>query len=226
MPSIDDLESQLRSDSFSTSVATEEEPGQEDELPSDDDWHLSDDLKADEFEASPEPEQENEFGELESDVEKEGDSPDDLIEYDLSGLEVSEKDESAVDTSEEQDFSSLEMDLEDSGEAKADEEDLSFDFESALEDEATEEPAVETAEEDTLDFGLEEESDKAEQVGDAETVEDELSGDVDALMSPSWTSLMPNWTRLLRKKASRKGWTLTSLRWTTWNLMCLTRISP
>ncbi|KXO11844.1 FimV/HubP family polar landmark protein [Marinobacter excellens] len=181
MPSIDDLESQLRSDSFSTSVATEEELGQEDELPSDDEWQLSDDLKADEFEASPEPEQENEFGELESDVEKEGDSPDDLIEYDLSGLEVSEKDESAVDTSEEQDFSSLEMDLEDSGEAKADEEDLSFDFESALEDEATEEPAVETAEEDTLDFGLEEESDKAEQVGDAETVEDELSGDVDAL---------------------------------------------
>jgi pilus assembly protein FimV len=181
MPSIDDLESQLRSDSFSTSVATEEEPGQEDELPSDDDWQLSDDLKADEFEASPEPEQENEFGELESDVEKEGDSPDDLIEYDLSGLEVSEKDESAVDTSEEQDFSSLEMDLEDSGEAKADEEDLSFDFESALEDEATEEPAVETAEEESLDLGLEDESDKAEQVGDAETVEDELSGDVDAL---------------------------------------------
>lgn len=182
MPSIDDLESQLRSDSFSTSVATEEEPGQEDELPSDDDWQLSDDLKADEFEASPEPEQENEFGELESDVEKEADSPDDLIEYDLSILEASDKGEpDDLDISEEQDFSSLEMDLEDSGEAKADEEDLSFDFESALEDEATEEPAVETAEEDTLDFGLEEESDKAEQVGDAETVEDELSGDVDAL---------------------------------------------
>ncbi|MCD1630018.1 FimV/HubP family polar landmark protein [Marinobacter shengliensis] len=181
MPSIDDLESQLRSDSFSTSVATEEELGQEDELPSDDDWQLSDDLKADEFEARPEPEQENEFGELESDVEKEGDSPDDLIEYDLSGLEVSEKDESAVDTSEEQDFSSLEMDLEDSGEAKADEEDLSFDFESALEDEATEEPAVEAAEEESLDFGLEDESDKAEQVGGAEADEDELSGDVDAL---------------------------------------------
>lgn len=182
MPSIDDLESQLRSDSFSTSVATEEEPGQEDELPSDDDWQLSDDLKADEFEASPEPEQENEFGELESDVEKETDSPDDLIEYDLSILETSDKGEpDDLELSEEQDFSSLEMDLEDSGEAKADEEDLSFDFESALEDEATEEPAVETAEEGTLDFGLEDESDKAEQVGDAETVEDELSGDVDAL---------------------------------------------
>ncbi|MGP9831256.1 FimV/HubP family polar landmark protein [Marinobacter sp. NSM] len=182
MPSIDDLESQLRSDSFSTSVATEEELGQEDELPSDDDWQLSDDLKADEFEASPEPEQENEFGELESDVEKEADSPDDLIEYDLSILEASDKGEpDDLELSEEQDFSSLEMDLEDSGEGKADEEDLSFDFESALEDEATEEPAVETAEEDTLDFGLEDESDKAEQVGDAETVEDELSGDVDAL---------------------------------------------
>ncbi|MFB2762699.1 FimV/HubP family polar landmark protein [Marinobacter shengliensis] len=187
MPSIDDLESQLRSDSFSTSMATEGEPGQasetdqEDELPSDDEWQLSDDLKADEFEASPEPEQENEFGELESDVEKETDSPDDLIEYDLSGLEASEEDESAVDISEEQDFSSLEMDLEDSGEAKAEEEDLSFDFESALEDEATEEPAVEAAEEESLDFGLEEESDKAEQVGGAEASEDELSGDVDAL---------------------------------------------
>lgn len=182
MPSIDDLESQLRSDSFSTSVATEEEPGQEDELPSDDDWQLSDDLKADEFEASPEPEQENEFGELESDVEKETDSSDDLIEYDLSILEASDKDEpDDLDISEEQDFSSLEMDLEDSGETKADDEDLSFDFESAPEDEATEEPAVEAAEEESLDFGLEEESDKAEQVGGAEADEDELSGDVDAL---------------------------------------------
>jgi len=192
MPSIDDLESQLRSDSFSTSVATEDEAGKDEEvdltgeLPSDEEWQLSDDLKADEFEAGEEPDLENEFGELESDVEKETDDADDLIEYDLSSLDSSDKEEAEdLETSEEPDFSSLEMELDDSGSAKADEEDLSFDFESALEDEKPEEPseqpAVEGEKEDNLDFGLEDEADKSEPAVDTETAEDELSGDVDAL---------------------------------------------
>src|SRR5690554_266900 len=163
MPSIDDLESQLRSDSFSTSVATEDESGKDSEvdltgeLPSDEEWQLSDDLKAD-----------------------------DLIEYDLSSLDSSDKDEAEdLEATEEPDFSSLEMELDDAGSAKAEEEDLSFDFESALEDEKAEEPAelpaAEEEKEDDLDFGLEAESDKSEPVADAETAEDELSGDADAL---------------------------------------------
>jgi pilus assembly protein FimV len=163
-PSIDELESQLRSDSFSTAVAGENGADKDSELdmtgelPSDEEWQLSDDLKADEFEASEEPELENEFGELESDVEKETDDSDDLIEYDLSNLDSSDQDGTDdLESKEETDFSSLEMELDDTGPAKSEEEDLSF------------------------DFGLEEESDKSEPVIETETAEDELSGDVDAL---------------------------------------------
>jgi pilus assembly protein FimV len=191
-PSIDELESQLRSDSFSTAVAGENGADKDSELdmtgelPSDEEWQLSDDLKADEFEASEEPELENEFGELESDVEKETDDSDDLIEYDLSNLDSSDQDGTDdLESKEETDFSSLEMELDDTGPAKSEEEDLSFDFESALEDEkaveTTEQPAAEAEKEDDLDFGLEEESDKSEPVIETETAEDELSGDVDAL---------------------------------------------
>ena len=146
MPSIDDLESQLRSDSFGgvaagaynqqDEVASEEEAEVRDDSASDEDWVLSDELKEDEFEASKDDVLENEFGELESNVTEETSSREDLIEYDLSGISKADSDaDDAEDTlGEETDFSSLEMDLEsESAETKSDdalgEEDLSLDFE-------------------------------------------------------------------------------------------------
>ncbi|GGC72260.1 FimV/HubP family polar landmark protein [Marinobacter halophilus] len=135
MPSIDDLETQLRSDSFSSRDNVEESSLE-------DDWELSDGMKSDKFEASAEPEIENEFGELESDVAEETDSADDLIEYDLSGLEKADDLESdETKRSEDTDFSSLEIDLEDSKPAEPDEDDFSFDFETILEDDESTPPA-------------------------------------------------------------------------------------
>src|SRR5690606_13480292 len=146
MPSIDDLESQLRSDSFGgvaagaynqqDEVASDEEAEVRDDSASDEDWVLSDELKEDEFEASKDDVLENEFGELESNVTEETSSREDLIEYDLSGISKADSDaDDAEDTlGEETDFSSLEMDLEsESAETKSDdaigEEDLSLDCE-------------------------------------------------------------------------------------------------
>ncbi|WP_029653375.1 FimV/HubP family polar landmark protein [Marinobacter daepoensis] len=131
MPSIDDLESQLRSDSFGESAQASREDVSEGE------WDLSDELKADEFEAETGAAavEENEFGELESDVAEETDARDDLIEYDLSG--IGESAESEVDEpATEMDYASLDLDadLEESKEPES--EDLSLDFESAFEDEA------------------------------------------------------------------------------------------
>ncbi|MEC7816393.1 MAG: FimV/HubP family polar landmark protein [Pseudomonadota bacterium] len=136
MPSIDDLESQLRSDSFSTAETVEDLDDQvEDKSPDDyeEDWSLADELKADESEAeTARPVEENEFGELESDVAEETSDRDDLIEYDLSGLKEdgSDADESEeTDSLQESDFASLDLEL-DEPEEKADSDDLSIDFET------------------------------------------------------------------------------------------------
>ncbi|MCE0758006.1 hypothetical protein LWH94_02200 [Marinobacter sp. G11] len=94
MPSIDDLESQLRSDSFSLSdyepeqALSFETPEQEPE----EDWPLSDELKADEFEAAADEVKENEFGELESDSSLETDADDNSVEFDLSDFELDAED--------------------------------------------------------------------------------------------------------------------------------------
>ena len=94
MPSIDDLESQLRSDSFSLSdnepeqALSFETPEQEPE----EDWSLSDELKADEFEAAADEVKENEFGELESDSSLETDADDNSVEFDLSDFELDAED--------------------------------------------------------------------------------------------------------------------------------------
>ena len=139
MPSIDDLESQLRSDSFGSRESVDEGAPEKD-------WELSDDLKADEFEASAEPEIENEFGELESDVAEETGAADDLIEYDLSGLEKTDDVEAGdQEKLEESDFSSLEIDLEDAESTESLEDDLDFDFETVLEDEKPTEPVERVA---------------------------------------------------------------------------------
>ncbi|TPW25542.1 hypothetical protein FH712_03655 [Marinobacter nauticus] len=145
MPSIDDLESQLRSDSFGSQP--EQEPATEQ---ASDDWDISDELKADEFEATSGPADENEFGELESDVSKESDGRDDMIEYDLSGIgeEPESEDESATET----DYASLDLDSgldEATGTSESKEEDFSLDFESAFEDDAlagSDEPSFEADE--------------------------------------------------------------------------------
>ena len=94
MPSIDDLESQLRSDSFSL---TDNEPEQAlsfetPEQEPEEDWSLSDELKADEFEAAADEVKENEFGELESDSSLETDADDNSVEFDLSDFELDAED--------------------------------------------------------------------------------------------------------------------------------------
>ena len=195
MPSIDDLESQLRSDSF----GSQPEPEQ-----ASDDWDISDELKADEFEATSEPAEENEFGELESDVSKETDTRDDLIEYDLSG--IGEETESEGESATETDYASLDLDsgLDEATEtAETKEEDLSLDFESAFEDEAlagSDESSFETDEaepeetdlsgtgsdqEDDLDLGLDLDEDlepaEEESVKREETEESDFDLESDAL---------------------------------------------
>src|SRR5690554_552287 len=94
MPSIDDLESQLRSDSFSL---TDNEPEQAlsfetPEQEPEEDWSLSEELKADEFEAAADEVKENEFGELESDSSLETDADDNSVEFDLSDFELDAED--------------------------------------------------------------------------------------------------------------------------------------
>ena len=127
MPSIDDLESQLRSDSFSGSDEYEEAG---DDLTEKQDKPESDELLADQFDSEKEGPAENELGDFDSDLSEtdfsdfeleesdesetstpnkdevsEGDkedSRDDMIEYDLSGLELGSDEEtlSVEDSSE------------------------------------------------------------------------------------------------------------------------------
>ncbi|MCK0164054.1 FimV/HubP family polar landmark protein [Marinobacter sp. S6332] len=159
MPSIDDLESQLRSGSS-----------------------LSDELVADQYDAGREDQVENEFGDFDSDLsdfdsetvedaesaadapadgevsEEEKNESDDLIEYDLSGLElpkakdeVADLPESDVTDSEqtsepdlldeESDFSSLEIDLDDSEDSVAES------LDESLEDSDLDESAEKSLEE-------------------------------------------------------------------------------
>nr|WP_297402437.1 FimV/HubP family polar landmark protein [uncultured Marinobacter sp.] len=141
MPSIDDLESQLRTDSFG-SPAQDRESGDASGEGADEgaDEAISDELLADQYDADKEGEVENEFGDFDSDfadfdldevedAEKatdSGESSDDqpaesaddgMIEYDLSGLDsdtdLEEPSEKPEADTEETDYSSLEMDLED-----------------------------------------------------------------------------------------------------------------
>lgn len=129
-PSIDDLESQLRSDSLSGADEQDEDLNFDD-LPS------SDDLKADEFESASEEPMENEFGELESEVAEETDARDEGIEFDLSMDDLDEQAETAAseDSAESEfDYDSLDFNLEgedigepEASEAQSDETDLDLD---------------------------------------------------------------------------------------------------
>ncbi|WP_273203623.1 FimV/HubP family polar landmark protein [Marinobacter subterrani] len=184
MPSIDDLESQLRSDSFATSYDTETDARDETATPE------SDELLADQFDAKKEESEENEFGDFDSDLsdfdlsefeEREGsespvasgteeaearedqeeESKDDLIEFDLSGIER-ESDEKAAEPEEEPE--SLEWDM-------------SSDFEKDLEELADDESKTDELE-DELNLELD----------DDELEQDPLAGDEGGVIEESATA--------------------------------------
>lgn len=203
MPSIDDLESQLRSDSFATSYDSEEadeEPVEKQDKPD------SEELLADKFDSEQEEPTENEFGDFDSDLsetdlsdfeldeleereatkssegeETEGDkeeSRDDMIEYDLSGLELESDEEKAgaEDASE----------LEESGDW-----DLSSEFEEGSEEATGAEQRLDESEDD-LSLDLEEgdlaEGDLAEEqsttepeTSSEEPSESDAEADIDSL---------------------------------------------
>ncbi|MDI9245502.1 FimV/HubP family polar landmark protein [Marinobacter sp. CHS3-4] len=159
MPSIDDLESQLRSDGGDTSGYESEDT---DDLSSDFESELPDD-ETDTAETGEEDLSESETSSDESDFEDmdldlpdeepkssdadekqdEEDSRDDMIEYDLSSLESSDDEESDADES--LDYSLDEADLEQTSETDSDEDDLSFDFDtSELEDSDADETDLES----------------------------------------------------------------------------------
>ncbi|PPI82907.1 hypothetical protein KEHDKFFH_17295 [Marinobacter maroccanus] len=203
MPSIDDLESQLRSDSFATSYDSEdvgEAPAEQQDKPE------SDELLADQFDSEQEEPAENEFGDFDTDLsetdlsdfeldeleeqeaakssdgeEAEDDkeeSRDDMIEYDLSGLELESDEEksSTEDASE----------LEESGDW-----DLSSEFEQDSDELTRAEPGVDESEDDlSLDLeeadlaedDLNDEQSKAEpETSSEELSETDADADIDSL---------------------------------------------
>jgi len=202
MPSIDDLESQLRSGSFGgesdasdsfdaaeSSDTVKNYENAETSDPSDGDVALSDELLADQYDASREDQVENEFGDFDSDlsdfdldtldeaeksagaevdeVEKKGSEG--LIEYDLSGIALSDtKEEADADeTEDESDFSSLEIDLDET-------EDSLDELEEPSDPAPKPVPEAESANIDTLDESFLDELDaELDKVADEE---DELGG--------------------------------------------------
>lgn len=210
MPSIDDLESQLRSDSFGASKPAEEDESEFDyreadefesdfekdfSEPSDDEKPASEELLADQFDSEKEEPQENEFGDFDSDLsevdlseyeEADAEKPenkDDAIEYDLSGIELgSDKDE--AETSEKTEATeSVDWDL--SAEFESDLDETSEPDTLASEPEnLVEEPDEDlTLDLDESDLGEGESVAKEEPKADEpqRTGEDELEGDMDSL---------------------------------------------
>ncbi|WP_323750860.1 FimV/HubP family polar landmark protein [Marinobacter sp.] len=192
MPSIDDLENELRSDSLagfaSEAYDNENEP------------EVSATPVEDEFQSLQRGTGGIDFGEeLDSAENREG-SPDDAIEYDLSGIVALDKsDESERASAEESEFSSFEMDVEaDSQVKKPDdvlgENEFSLDFELSEEDEAVlgsggSEDALDTEMDLTETLDLDGELDdlgalpveETEKNVDQESALDELSGEESAL---------------------------------------------
>ncbi|WP_417514895.1 FimV/HubP family polar landmark protein [Marinobacter sp.] len=197
MPSIDDLESQLRSGSYGGETAAQE-PFNAAEDFENADASLSDELLADQYDASREDQVENEFGDFDSDLadfdldtleetersaETEGDEPekkssDDLIEYDLSGLNLSDtKDNPASDqTDEESDFSSLEIDLDDPEEPQEQLTDLTSDKapEPAPETESADIDSLDESFLDELDAELDKVANEEDELGELELEESTL----------------------------------------------------
>ncbi|WP_298447274.1 FimV/HubP family polar landmark protein [uncultured Marinobacter sp.] len=176
MPSIDDLESQLRSDSF----------GEELETPA----PLSDELLSDQAESAREEQVENEFGDFDADLAdfdldaldtEEKNKSDDPIEYDLSGLELPKADDEESGVAEESDFSSLEIDLDDSDESPEsaleldDALDSDFKIEPETADESEVEADVESLDLDSLDESFLDELDA--ELDKVAGEDDELAGE-------------------------------------------------
>ncbi|MDO6442452.1 FimV/HubP family polar landmark protein [Marinobacter sp. 2_MG-2023] len=197
MPSIDDLESQLRSGSLG-GESTASEPFNASENFENADTSLSDELLADQYDSSREEQVENEFGDFDSDLadfdldtleeseksadaqdnEAEKSSSDDLIEYDLTGLELSKaKDGADADQPEEEsDFSSLEIDLDEPEEPKEPLADLAPEKapETAPE---TESAAIDSLDEsflDELDAELDKVANEEDELGELEMEESTL----------------------------------------------------
>ena len=192
VPSIDDLESQLRSDSFSTDQeAVSDEASAEAEV--------SDELLADQYDASKEEQVENEFGDFDTEfaefdlsdieqAEKESetaaeeeaapeasDTRDDMIEFDLSSVEGEEEAGPEAQV-EETDFSSLEMDLEEP--ADESKEGQSDEFSLELEDESGKQADAEGEEMESELSGLDESFlDELDAELDKVADEDELGGE-------------------------------------------------
>ena len=213
MPSIDDLESQLRSGSFGeesdvsgsfdadeSSDTAKDYENAETSDPSDSDVSLSDELLADQYDASREDQVENEFGDFDSDLsdfnldtleeaensadtevdEVEEDS-EGLIEYDLSGLGLPDtKEEADADkTEDESDFSSLEIDLdetEDSLDELEEPSDLSSGdaLKSAPETGSTDIDTLDESFLDELDAELDKVADEEDELGGTESEESAL----------------------------------------------------
>ncbi|WP_421842725.1 FimV/HubP family polar landmark protein [Marinobacter algicola] len=154
MPSIDDLESQLRSDSFDTSPRDEDTAF--DEPASDRNEPSLDDEAEDEFSSL-----ETDFSDLDEtddvyaeDSEKEP-GPDDLIEYDLSGIDASDdKEEPSTDKSEDLADDAFDFSLEDESteesKASGEDDDLSLDF--AEDEQESSETTDESDEFDSLEL--------------------------------------------------------------------------
>ncbi len=206
MPSIDDLESQLRSDSFDTGRESSD-----DTAGSTEDDGLSDELASDRYESSAGKEEEDEFGSLETDFSDldldepevaEADrelEPDDLIEYDLSGIESSKEDDAGTEETEEAASESetdeladdaFDFTLEDDAGKEGDDEDLSLeldDLESGTEtaeagDDSDEFDSLELDEGDLETTGAETaETDTAETEEDKPEEDDLQEGDLDSL---------------------------------------------
>tara|TARA_R110002111_G_scaffold99848_5_gene154700 strand:+ start:2757 stop:5756 length:3000 start_codon:yes stop_codon:yes gene_type:complete len=213
MPSIDDLESQLRFGSFGeesdvsgsfdadeSSDTAKDYENAETSDPSDSDVSLSDELLADQYDASREDQVENEFGDFDSDLsdfnldtlEKAENSADTevdeveedsegLIEYDLSGLGLPDtKEEADADkTEDESDFSSLEIDLdetEDSLDELEEPSDLSSGdaLKSAPETGSTDIDTLDESFLDELDAELDKVADEEDELGGSESEESAL----------------------------------------------------
>lgn len=183
MPSIDDLESQLRSDSF----------GKENAETAEDDAPASDELLADQFDAGEEQPEENEFGDFDPDL-----SDVDLSEYEEQELQESEgQKESDESGAIEYDLSGIELDTGDdepaaddkTGVADAGDWDLSSEFEDDLsESEPLSEPGEDSDDfEQELSLDLDEHESAVGKSESTEVAEEELpvggesEGDVDSL---------------------------------------------
>jgi|25BtaG_2_1085352.scaffolds.fasta_scaffold00907_4 pilus assembly protein FimV len=202
MPSIDDLESQLRSDSFATSY--ESDKGVAETADREEDKPASEELLADQFDSEQEEKPtENEFGDFDSDfsdfeldeLEEPGTaeaSESEASESEASEIEGSESDtEDSKDDMIEYDLSDIDLESEEakpladaaseSGESveseASDEWDMSSEFEMDLEEGAAETSPDEVEEDLSLELGEEELADEAAASEAADKAEDAEGAD-------------------------------------------------